>query len=112
MDIQAIARAHRIGQTKKVLVLSLMCKGTAEEQIIENAKKKMVGGPGGSALLCLWRVASWRALADHLVFFCLAIPCRFLTILSFKSELRTLPPLICTVLSRMFLTTYALAVYA
>ncbi|PWN49331.1 hypothetical protein IE53DRAFT_380642 [Violaceomyces palustris] len=42
VDMQAIARAHRIGQTKKVLVFTLILKGTAEEQIIETAKKKMV----------------------------------------------------------------------
>ncbi|KAN0060197.1 hypothetical protein ACQY0O_007526 [Thecaphora frezii] len=42
VDMQAIARAHRIGQTKKVLVFTMMCKATAEEQIIETAKKKMV----------------------------------------------------------------------
>ncbi|PWY97239.1 hypothetical protein BCV70DRAFT_167309 [Testicularia cyperi] len=42
IDMQAIARAHRIGQNKKVLVFTLMCKGTAEERIIEAAKRKMM----------------------------------------------------------------------
>ena len=42
VDMQAIARAHRIGQTKKVLVFTLMCKATAEEQIIESAKRKLL----------------------------------------------------------------------
>lgn len=42
VDMQAIARAHRIGQTKKLLVFTLMCKGTAEERIIEGAKRKMM----------------------------------------------------------------------
>uniref|UniRef100_V5ENK5 Uncharacterized protein n=1 Tax=Kalmanozyma brasiliensis (strain GHG001) TaxID=1365824 RepID=V5ENK5_KALBG len=42
VDMQAIARAHRIGQTKKLLVFTLMCKATAEEKIIEAAKRKMM----------------------------------------------------------------------
>ncbi len=42
VDMQAIARAHRIGQKKKLLVFTLMCKGTAEERIIEGAKRKMM----------------------------------------------------------------------
>ncbi|KAJ1029984.1 hypothetical protein NDA16_000897 [Ustilago loliicola] len=42
IDMQAIARAHRIGQTKKLLVFTLMCKATAEERIIEGAKRKMM----------------------------------------------------------------------
>lgn len=42
VDMQAIARAHRIGQTKKLLVFTLMCKATAEERIIEGAKRKMM----------------------------------------------------------------------
>ncbi|CBQ68153.1 related to helicase-dna-binding protein [Sporisorium reilianum SRZ2] len=42
VDMQAIARAHRIGQTKKLLVFTLMCKATAEERMIESAKRKMM----------------------------------------------------------------------
>ncbi|SNX84130.1 probable CHD1 - transcriptional regulator [Melanopsichium pennsylvanicum] len=42
VDMQAIARAHRIGQTKKLLVFTLICKATAEESIIEGAKRKMM----------------------------------------------------------------------
>ncbi|GAC99489.1 hypothetical protein PHSY_007091 [Pseudozyma hubeiensis SY62] len=42
VDMQAIARAHRIGQTKKLLVFTLMCKATAEERIIQAAKRKMM----------------------------------------------------------------------
>ncbi|WVQ73285.1 hypothetical protein IAR50_002853 [Cryptococcus sp. DSM 104548] len=41
-DLQAIARAHRYGQTKKVLVFKLMIKGSVEETIIEKGKRKMV----------------------------------------------------------------------
>lgn len=41
-DMQAISRAHRIGQTKKVMCFKLMVKGTCEEKIIETGKKKMV----------------------------------------------------------------------
>ncbi|PGH20764.1 hypothetical protein AJ80_03525 [Polytolypa hystricis UAMH7299] len=40
-DIQALSRAHRIGQQKKVLVFQLMTKGTAEEKIIQIGKKKL-----------------------------------------------------------------------
>lgn len=41
-DLQAISRAHRIGQTRKVMCFKLMVKGTCEEKIIETGKKKMV----------------------------------------------------------------------
>ena len=40
-DIQAISRAHRIGQKKKVLIFQLMTRGTAEEKIMQIGKKKM-----------------------------------------------------------------------
>ncbi|WEW57620.1 hypothetical protein PRK78_003087 [Emydomyces testavorans] len=40
-DIQALSRAHRIGQQKKVLVFQLMTKGTAEEKIMQIGRKKM-----------------------------------------------------------------------
>ncbi|EAS35194.2 chromatin remodeling complex subunit [Coccidioides immitis RS] len=40
-DIQALSRAHRIGQHRKVLVFQLMTKGTAEEKIIQIGRKKM-----------------------------------------------------------------------
>lgn len=41
-DIQAISRAHRIGQKKKVKVLRIVSKFTAEEKIIEIATKKLL----------------------------------------------------------------------
>ncbi|ODO05130.1 hypothetical protein L198_01818 [Cryptococcus wingfieldii CBS 7118] len=47
-DLQAIARAHRYGQTKKVLVFKLMIKGSVEGKyflhmtIIDKGKRKMV----------------------------------------------------------------------
>jgi hypothetical protein len=51
-DMQALARAHRIGQEKKVLVFSLMTRNTVEggphilllilEKIYQTSKKKMV----------------------------------------------------------------------
>ncbi|KAI8993671.1 SNF2 family N-terminal domain-containing protein [Pilobolus umbonatus] len=41
-DLQAMSRAHRIGQTKSVNVYRFVTKGTTEEDIIERAKKKMV----------------------------------------------------------------------
>lgn len=40
-DIQALSRAHRIGQKKKVLVFQLTTRFTAEEKIMQVGKKKM-----------------------------------------------------------------------
>lgn len=40
-DIQALSRAHRIGQQKKVLVFQLMTRGSVEEKIMQIGKKKM-----------------------------------------------------------------------
>lgn len=40
-DIQALSRAHRIGQKKKVLVFQLMTKNSAEEKIVQIGRKKM-----------------------------------------------------------------------
>ena len=40
-DIQALSRAHRIGQKNKVLVFQLMTKGSVEEKIMQVGKKKM-----------------------------------------------------------------------
>ena len=39
-DIQAAARAHRIGQTKPVKIIKLVCKNSVEEIIIARAQKK------------------------------------------------------------------------
>lgn len=41
MDLQAIARAHRIGQTKQVRVYRLIAKDTVDEKIIERADLKL-----------------------------------------------------------------------
>ncbi|KAG5272692.1 hypothetical protein AALO_G00168310 [Alosa alosa] len=41
-DLQAQARAHRIGQKRQVNIYRLVTKGSVEEEIIERAKKKMV----------------------------------------------------------------------
>ncbi|KLO20752.1 hypothetical protein SCHPADRAFT_816295 [Schizopora paradoxa] len=41
-DLQAIARAHRFGQTKTCLVFKLMSKGSCEEKIFQAGKKKLV----------------------------------------------------------------------
>ena len=40
-DLQAISRAHRLGQQKKVLVFQLMTRMSAEEKIMQIGKKKM-----------------------------------------------------------------------
>ena len=40
-DIQAISRAHRIGQKKKVLCFQLMTRASAEEKIVQMGRKKM-----------------------------------------------------------------------
>lgn len=41
-DLQAQARAHRIGQQKQVSVYRLVTKNSVEEEIVERAKRKMV----------------------------------------------------------------------
>jgi len=41
MDLQAMDRAHRIGQTKPVNVYRFMTEGSVEEKIIERAQKKL-----------------------------------------------------------------------
>ena len=40
-DIQALSRAHRIGQKKKVLVFHLITRDSVEEKIMQIGKKKM-----------------------------------------------------------------------
>ena len=40
-DLQALDRAHRIGQTKPVRVFRFICEGTVEEKIIERADRKL-----------------------------------------------------------------------
>ncbi|KAI8917041.1 SNF2 family N-terminal domain-containing protein [Powellomyces hirtus] len=41
VDIQALARAHRIGQTKPVTVYRLVCQDTVEEQMLGRLQKKL-----------------------------------------------------------------------
>lgn len=41
-DLQAMARAHRIGQKSHVSVYRFVSKDTMEEDVLERAKKKMV----------------------------------------------------------------------
>ena len=41
VDLQAMDRAHRIGQTKPVQVFRFISEGTVEEKIIERADKKL-----------------------------------------------------------------------
>src|SRR5579871_4711540 len=40
-DIQALSRAHRIGQKKKVLCFQLMTRNSVEEKIMQIGRKKM-----------------------------------------------------------------------
>ncbi|KII64319.1 Chromodomain-helicase-DNA-binding protein 3 [Thelohanellus kitauei] len=41
-DIQALSRAHRLGQLKKVMIYRFFTRNTVEERILEVAKKKMM----------------------------------------------------------------------
>lgn len=41
VDIQAIARSHRIGQTKTVKVFRLVCQDSVEEQMLTRLRKKL-----------------------------------------------------------------------
>jgi hypothetical protein len=40
-DLQALSRAHRLGQKKKVMVFRMLTKGTVEERIMEMGKRKL-----------------------------------------------------------------------
>lgn len=40
-DLQAMDRAHRIGQTRPVKVFRFVCEGTVEEKIVERADRKL-----------------------------------------------------------------------
>ncbi|THH16507.1 hypothetical protein EW146_g4141 [Bondarzewia mesenterica] len=40
-DLQAIARAHRIGQTKIVQVYRLICRGSVEDQMLDRIRRKL-----------------------------------------------------------------------
>ncbi|XP_047325059.1 CHD3-type chromatin-remodeling factor PICKLE-like [Impatiens glandulifera] len=41
-DLQAMARAHRLGQTNKVLIYRLITRGSIEERMMQMTQKKMV----------------------------------------------------------------------
>jgi SWI/SNF-related matrix-associated actin-dependent regulator of chromatin subfamily A member 5 len=41
VDLQAMERAHRIGQTKPVRVYRLVCQGSIEERMVSRAEKKL-----------------------------------------------------------------------
>ncbi|KAJ1909682.1 hypothetical protein IWQ60_011040 [Tieghemiomyces parasiticus] len=41
-DLQAISRAHRLGQTKPVMVFKFVTRDSAEERIVQLAKQKMI----------------------------------------------------------------------
>ncbi|EKM52129.1 uncharacterized protein PHACADRAFT_262623, partial [Phanerochaete carnosa HHB-10118-sp] len=40
-DLQAIARAHRIGQTQTVKVYRLICQGSVEDQMLDRIRRKL-----------------------------------------------------------------------
>lgn len=40
--LQAMSRAHRIGQTETVNIYRFVTSGSVEEEILERAKRKMV----------------------------------------------------------------------
>lgn len=58
-DLQAMDRAHRIGQTKQVYVYRFITEGSVEERMLERAAQKLRldqlviqqgrGGPSGAA---------------------------------------------------------------
>jgi len=54
-DVQAENRAHRVGQSREVEVVRLVCRGTIEEQILRLGETKLMldervaGGEGGAA---------------------------------------------------------------
>ena len=41
VDLQAIDRAHRIGQRKQVIIYRLVTEGSVEEKIVERAARKL-----------------------------------------------------------------------
>jgi len=41
-DLQAMARAHRLGQTNKVMIFRLVNRGTIDERMMQMTKKKMI----------------------------------------------------------------------
>lgn len=41
-DLQAMSRAHRIGQTRQVNIYRLVTRNSVEENIVERAKRKLV----------------------------------------------------------------------
>jgi SWI/SNF-related matrix-associated actin-dependent regulator of chromatin subfamily A member 5 len=41
VDLQAIDRAHRIGQKKQVIIYRLVTEGSVEEKIVERAARKL-----------------------------------------------------------------------
>eukprot|EP01018_Ginkgo_biloba_P035476 Gb_04007 [translate_table: standard] len=65
LDLQAMDRAHRLGQTKEVTVYRLICKETVEEKILQRASQKntvqqlvMTGGQAQGDVLAAEDVVS------------------------------------------------------
>src|ERR1700722_2790343 len=72
MDIQAQDRAHRIGQTKPVLIFRLLTKHTIEEKILERANEKrklealvIAKGILKCSAYCQIRLAQYRLLQGN-----------------------------------------------
>lgn len=64
-DLQAMARAHRIGQTEAVNIYRFVTSGSVEEEILERAKKKrvldhLVGRGRGMAAGCGKGASVWE----------------------------------------------------
>ena len=55
VDLQAMERAHRIGQTKPVRVYRLVCRGSVEERMVSRAEKKLFLNAMGTYDIVSWK---------------------------------------------------------
>lgn len=79
VDLQAMDRAHRIGQTKPVKVFRFITEGTVEEKIVERADRKLFLD---AAVIQQGRLAEKNASLDK-VGCVLSFSCRYHAILIF-----------------------------
>ena len=72
-DLQAMSRAHRIGQTETVNIYRFLTSGSVEEDILERAKQKMVPPPPrpcrvpGGRVRSVFAVDALRVASAHRV---------------------------------------------